>query len=291
MSFTRKKINVTFKLQNGTFVETSSDTAKVTGLRISFRMSQAGGITRDTVGVQIFGLTQSIMNQLATYGMPPNEQFNNHVTVEAGDDATGMSLVFSGSIFQADADYSGAPDVAFNVVAFALQYEAVASVAPISYTGNTSVATIMGNIATQLNIGLENTGVTASLSNPYFSGSLWDQAKACAKAANINAYYDSQNAVLAIWPVNQSRQGNIFVVSPQTGLVGYPTFTVNGIRFRCEWSPSIVYGVKLQMQSSLRKASGVFVPVSIDTALDSESPGGAWFMDIEAWQPGFVAGS
>ena len=291
MSFTRKKINVTFKLQNGTFVETSSDTAKVTGLRVSFRMAQAGGITRDTIGLQIFGLTQSIMNQLATYGMPPNEQFNNHVTVEAGDDVSGMSLVFSGSIFQADADYSGAPDVAFNVVAFALQFEAVASVAPSSYAGKASVATIMGNLAAQLNIKLENSGVTSSLTNPYFSGSLWDQVTACAKAANINAFYDSQNAVLAIWPVNQSRQGNLFVVSPQTGLVGYPTFTVNGIRFRTEWSPGIVYGTRFLMKSSIQKACGEFVPVTIDTALDSENPGGAWFMDVEAWQPGYVQGS
>lgn len=282
MSLVRRVISVTFRLQSGNFAGTGSNTLTVTGLKTWFTMSQVGGVSRDAVHLVVFGLTQSQMNQLSTYGMPPDQNFNNEVTVQAGDAVSGMATVFQGTITSADANY-GPPEASLVVRAYLGQYISVAPAASLSYRGTADAATIMGNIAQKMGLTLENSGVNVKLSNPYFSGSLFDQAKSCARAGNFYAVLDGKNNVLAIWPKGQNRNGSVLTISPQSGLVGYPEFTLKGVVFTAVWNPNIIFGRAVKLISSLQAATGMWVPMQIDTNLQSETPDGAWFMQITAY--------
>ena len=47
--------------------------------------SLAGGVSADRGHVEIYGMTQSQMNQLSTYGVPVGNTFNNRISIQAGD--------------------------------------------------------------------------------------------------------------------------------------------------------------------------------------------------------------
>ena len=285
-SFTKKVISLTFTLNSGTFEGTTANALTVSGLRTTVAYSQQGWLVKDAANIVVYGLTQSQMSQLSTYGAPPTITTQNMISVSAGDNVTGMSVVFQGAITEARAKYTG-ENAPFIITAVQFMPQAVQTVAALSYNGPVSVAVIMGNLAQQLGLTLENSGVTSILTNFYQTGSLLDQAKAVAKAANINALIDSRNGLLAIWPLNQARNGQTVLISPTSGLVGYPEFTLNGVMFECLWNPNIVYGKPLQLQSSLKNATGTWVPVMIDTNLSSEDTGGPWFQRVTAYAPGF----
>ena len=168
------------------------------------------------------------------------------------------------------------------IQAHTYQYIAVAPADALSYSGSASVATIMSNLAMRMGLSLENNGVNVSLSNPTFGGSLVAQMRACARAANIYAQIDQVRSVLAIWPKNGSRSGAPVMVSPQTGLVGYPRFGLRQIQFKTLFNPSLVTGRRVQVQSSLQPACGIFTVIGLDIDVAAEEPNGPWFSTVTA---------
>lgn len=290
-TFAKKVISLTFTLQSGNFEGTSSNSLTVSGYRTTYAASQQGWLVKDAATITIYGLTQSQMSQLSTYGQPPVITNRNTISVSAGDLGGTLALVFKGTIVDAYADYQQ-PDARFVVSAIQFMAQSVQTVAALSYSGSVDAATIMGNIAKQLNLTLENSGVSVQLANVYQTGSLLDQAKAIAKAGNFNAIISG--TALAIWPRNGMRNGQSVVVSPQSGvgqLINYPKFTFNGVIFECTYNPNIVYGKALMLQSSLKNATGSWVPVMIDYALSAEMPDGPWMMRVTAWAPNFFTTS
>src|SRR5262249_51159974 len=112
------------------------------------------------------------------------------------------------------------PHVPLKVQARVLGFESLNPATPTSYTGTASVANIVAAIASKLGYVLENNGVNVNLSNPYFGGTLVDQLRAVASQAGIDVY--TEGNVIAICPKGVPRQQQTFVLSPQSGLVGYP---------------------------------------------------------------------
>ena len=282
MAFTRKIISATFLLGGSqTFSGTQSNTLTVKGLRCSLRTQEVANV-RATLDFKIYGLTPSQMNNLSTYGAPTPQQLNNEITIAAGDDENGLAIVFQGTISTCEPDYNELPEVGVYIQAHTYQYIAVAPADALSYSGSASVATIMSNIAMRMGLSLENNGVNVSLSNPTFGGSLVAQMRACARAANIYAQIDQVRSVLAIWPKNGSRSGAPVMVSPDNGLVGYPRFGLRQIQFKTLFNPSLVTGRRVQVQSSLQPACGIFTVIGLDIDLAAEEPNGPWFSTVTA---------
>ena len=283
MSFTRKIIATTFTLAQGTFDGTSSNALNVSGLRCRFRLEQQGGVSGDKMSLDIYGLTKSQANQLSTYGAPPLTVGGNQITVSAGDNETGLTKIFDGVIQQANADFSGMPDVCLRLRAFSNYFASVGPSAPLSFSGVTPVATIMAQLAAAFNpvaLTLENAGVEGNLIGQYLCGSAWDQIKTVARAAGINAYADTVRGVLAIFPKTGSRAGTPILISPSNGLVGYPTFGTYQLNFRTLFNPGLVYARAVTIQSSLPNASQTVTPWVIKTSLDTEISNGLWFQDV-----------
>jgi hypothetical protein len=286
MAFVQRLIDVTFTLGQGSFAESGTNTVKLSGLRISSRCVKAGGPSMGTMQMQIYGMTLSLMNKLSTLGMMIQLIPRNVVTVEAGDAISGMGTVFIGTITNAWADFQSAPDVAFFLEAHTGLIEAVGLVPPSSYKGAASVPVIMSSLATLMGLAFENNGVTAVLANPYLSGSARSQVKACAEAAGINWVID--NGILAIWPKNGARGGEIPLISPDTGLVGYPAYTAQGLSLKTIFNPSVGFGSKIEVKSDLTPACGIWSVYSLNHDLDSQVPRGSWFSTIGAYNPNFA---
>lgn len=283
MSFSRKQITVSITLGLGAFGSDGSNTVTLTGHRAVVNITNAGGDSMGALQLRMYGLPEGVVNQLTTIG-PINTEIRdkNFVTILAGDNLGGMSEVFVGTIDQAWGDYQSAPDVSFNVTGFAGLIDAVKPVSPSSFKGPIDVATIMQSLANTMGVGFEGNGVHAMLSNPYLPGTAWQQVQEAARAADIRFALD--RGVLSIWPKSAARNGGIPVVSPGTGMVGYPAFSSNGMSLNMQFNPNVQIGGRVRVEgSSVGMANGLWNISSIAHNIESERPNGAWFTQIQCF--------
>lgn len=282
MSYVRRAINVTITLGTGQFGDTLGNTVTLTGLRVLASIAAAGGDAQGQLQLRIYGLPISMINQLTTIGPIATQiRSKNTVLVAAGDVGSALTTVFEGTIDTAYGDFQGAPDVALNINALSALAAAVKPVGANSWKGSVDVAVIMETLADTMGFVFENNGVTAQLSNPYFPGTALAQVKACAKAANIR--YSTDLGTLAIWPKNGFREGDIPIISKETGMVGYPLFSSNGMSVHSIFIPNIKGGSKVTVQSTLSVANGTWIVGNVVHNLESERPGGAWFTQLACY--------
>lgn len=294
-TFTQKLLEFSVQLasnsqtnQPNTFSETGSSEVTITDKRASVRIQNSGAPSNSAAQVQIYGLSDSIANQLSTLGMVLNLVSKNTLTIKAGDSETGLTAVFSGTIADAYGDFSAAPDVPFIMNCQAGLADATANVKPTSFAQQTDVATIMSGFARQMNLGFENNGVTTQLPPSYFRGSVQQQMRTAADHAGINAEIVNGN-VLAIWPRFGSRNtARVPVIArpPNGSMVGYPSFTQQGILARNLFLPDISFGGKVNVQTdvkSLQKANGIWTVYKLDLALDTQMPRGQWLSSFHCY--------
>jgi hypothetical protein len=288
--YTHKKIDVTFTKTIGTFAESGTDTVKLSGLRVSALVTKAGGTFQGSLEMRIWGLTLSKMNDLATLGytIEGNAKYlHNTVLVEAGDAENGMASVFYGTIYAAWSDFMGMPDNPFHVMAAVAIWEQIEPAQPTSYRGLVDVATILSGIADLVGWTFVNNGVTTQFENVYYPGTAKEQIERVCQHANIyHAIDDGPPATLTIWPKNGTRGGAIQLISPETGMVGYPTYTANGIMCTTLFNPSIRHGGQVQVKSDLTGANKTWAVQTLSHTLDSEVPRGSWYTRFEATEPG-----
>ncbi|MBR8479456.1 baseplate hub protein [Burkholderia cenocepacia] len=284
MSFTRKRIDLTITLGEGEFGDDGSNTVTLTGLRVQSLITVPGGDAMAAAQIRAFGIPLAMINQLTTVG-PINTAIRaqNAVQLAAGDDENGMHVVYSGTIGEAWGDFQGTPDVPLNIIGYAGLIQAVKPVGALSYVGTVDVATVMEELAKTMGLTFENNGVQVQLSNPYFPGTALAQVRACARAADINYLIDRDT--LAIWPRAGARAttGDVPLISPETGMRGYPTFSSNGLGISTEFNPNIKNGGQVKVQSSLPVACGIWNVFDLSHALESEVPDGAWFTQLSAY--------
>lgn len=289
MAFTHRRIDLKFQLGQGDFGKAGFDTVEVSGLRVTATITR-GGTTMSEANLRIFGLSLDVMNKLTILNViQPYAARRNVITISAGDDS-GLSVVFIGNITQAWADFSDMPNAVMEITAHAGYVELMAPVPPTSYKGAVDVATILAGLGTQWSdtpLSLENSGVSVTLTDPYYPGTLLEQVRAVATAGNFNCVIDDVARVLAIWPYGGTRGGQSVVISPETGMRGYPTYTQNGIQLVTLFNPNLTFGTTLDVQSQLPSdprflgGSGAWSVATVGHDLESETPGGKWFSRVE----------
>jgi hypothetical protein len=279
MSLVRRRIDVTIALGKGQLGDIPGEPITLTGHRVIAQMECTGGECMGKMQISIYGPPLSMINKLTCIGANMTEiRGQNRLQVAAGDDGGPMSLIFDGTIDQAWADFNAAPDVSLNVVGYSGLDAALKPIGPSSYKGATDAALIMANLAKTMGLAFENTGVSVMMSNPSLPGTALTQVKSCATAARIN--YTIDRGVLAIWPTNGARAGDIPLISPETRLVGYPTYSSHGVIVKSMFMPSAKLGGRVQIESSLTPARGTWNTIMVTHTLESERPGGAWFTDL-----------
>lgn len=278
----KRAITVSVQLGKGSFGNGGFDTVTLANLRVVATVQKQGSPGFGQANVRIYGMPLSIMNQLSSLGvpLPMTTGRNNIVTIEAGDAVGGMAVVFKGTTSNAWADFDGMPETYFSIDAISGAFDAMAPIKPTSYPGTADVATVMASLALQMNRQFENNGVQSQLSSPYFAGTAIEQAQSCARQAHIEMHDDG--TTLAIWPRMGTRGGAIPLISPASGLFGYPKYTSQGIRLRTLFNPSILFGGQIQVQSSIQPACGIWYVNELTYDLSSELPGGPWFCEIGA---------
>lgn len=269
-----KLINVTFALASGNFGSGGNSYA-ASGLRVQCRIDITGGLETNNASVAIYGLPLSVMNQLTTLGSTYQSWGKNGMMIEAGSDASAMSLIFQGNIWVAYVDGQNQPQVCLRVEGAPGHFWNVKPAEPLSFKGATPVNTIAKKIADSMGMGLIDLGVTTVLSNPYFPSDAMTQLHKLAEHSGIS-YTIHKNNVIISPPGGTS--SNTVTVSPQTGLVGYPLITSNNMIVKALFNPNINFLDVIDVQSSLTPACGQWSVQKIEYELESKAPHGKWFM-------------
>jgi hypothetical protein len=283
-----KNLLFVITLGTGTFGSSNNNQIQLEGFRARAHIENAGGQMYGTLHAQIYGVSQSDMNQATTLQYQ-NQGFLRNVIQVYAIDGTQKTLVFVGNIINAFGNYNSAPDVFLEIQANSTWVAKLTPTSPLSYPGSIPVSTVMQKIADTIGVAFQNNGVTKSLINPYLPGTAPDQAQAVVQQANIDMYLDGQN--LAICPKGQPRDGQIPEISPSSGLIGYPTFDGVGVNFRTFFNPAITFGGAIKLVTSIPRAAGQWVVTSINHDLAAQEPGGQWFSTVRGNASGLLVTS
>lgn len=283
MTFARRVISVTFSLGTGSFGN-GFNSVTVEGLRIQAQIDKVVGPGMSTINMRIHGMTPDQMNQISALNQAAETIKRNTVTVQAGNEGDVLATVFQGQILIGQQNLNTMPDTSMLIVGAAGQISAVQTLAPISYPQGASAALIMSNLAQQAGMQFENNGVQVQLPKSYFIGSPREQMKSCAEAGQFNWMIDdggnAQGAsqTLVIWPKDGSRNGQVPLISAETGMIGYPDYStsLNGLTISTVFNPYIRVGALVEIKSGLNVANGTFRTFDISHTLESETPGGQW---------------
>lgn len=288
MTYVERKIRITLtnaQSNGATGGGQAGAGAQFENLRVLARIEKAGGNYMGTAQITVYGLSLDHISQFSTWGTMYHPTQNYLISIEAGDAINGYSLVFLGNVQQAWADFSGMPDVPMIFLAIGTTAPAnVGPASPTSFSGSTPVAPLIQKLAATGGLKFENSGVNSVLESGYYWGSPWKQIKEISDSAGINVFQD--DGVATIWPQGGARNGDDLLVSSETGLRDYPTFTQFGVVVKIEFSKAITYGAKMTIKSDLKPANGSWQIIGIDYDLQSQVPNGNWFAILSGIQLG-----
>jgi hypothetical protein len=281
-----KNIQVTITLGAGKTFSNGSNSFIVNNMRVSVNIDMGGTFMGGNLRIRIFGLSQSDMNQLTYFAWMPQPQLGppNKISVTAidGDQNT---LVFTGMIIQAYGNYQAMPEVFLDVQATATQAAQLVSVTPLSVAGNTTVATIMAQLAKQMGFSFENNGVNIAVPRgTYLGNTAYFQAQNLMLAYNFDMFID--RGILAICPLGQSRKTPIVpLISSTTGMIGYPYFNTQGMLFDTIFNPNIIFGGTVEVKSEIAPvANGMWYVTNISHTLECLVPGGRWQSTVNCFK-------
>lgn len=278
----KKQLRFVITLGTSTFDGGQNNQLILQGFRAVVDIDKAGGMMMGTLRAKIYGVSQSAMNSITTLQAKPNGLIANTIEVYAIDGDV-ETHVYSGNIVNAWGDYQSMPDVFLQIQAQALYYNALKPVPPISVRGTVDVASLMGQIATDMSLKFENNGVNKTITDPYFPKTKLEQAKALAQAADIGFFIDDRILAITPSPYSPRNVDTVPVISAQSGMVGYPTFDGPGINFSSLFNPAITFGGKIQVKTDIPRANGEWIVTSIAHHLESERPNGAWHSTIRCY--------
>jgi hypothetical protein len=273
MSFSQKQISVTIGGHT------------LSNLRMSVIVEGAGGMAGATAVGAIYGLTLSTMNALTVITYNPNYVSQKPISVSAGDSATGVQLIFSGTVWWAAMDGQNQPNVCFRFHATGNGAPNAMTTEPTSFKGKVPVTQMLQKLSGKAGLSFENSGISAMLNNPYFPGSVGHQIRQICQHAGVE--HIIEKGVLAVWNPGQGRQtGGGVVISPQTGMVGYPTFTQAGLVVKSKFRPELGFAQIFTVQSDYQPACGSWINTHITHEIECLMPNGQWFTVVEGQSPG-----
>ena len=279
-SFTQKQIEIRITLAAGSFGGKGTEKV-IKGLPVTVDVTKTGGDEKPSCKISIGGMTYSDMEQLTTLAFRPLQTRKNLVAVFAGDTESGLSQVFTGEITTASADFNGSPEVTFEIEAIAGYYPSLTPAGPQTVAGDVPVADIISQQAQAMGYEFRNEGVTTKLTNTILNGTPLQKARAAARQAGANLLIDD-NALILL-PPGKERKGTTILLSDKSGLMGYPSFSSDGIKLDAIYNPSFMLNGLIEVRSIVPKASGLWRVTKLEHKLAANDPGADdWTSSIEA---------
>ncbi|MBE8596879.1 hypothetical protein IQ209_10225 [Xenorhabdus sp. BG5] len=288
MKFNRKVIKITLTLsgKDESFTSSNQNKLSATGLRISAEINYGNGAISPYARIKAYGLPIEMMEKLLRKKWNVLKALKNTVTIEAGEEGEELSQVFKGGITFAYPDFGDVPNASLVIESQTAVLDKMAGADAESYKGEYDVATMIETICKRMGYTFESNDVSVKLSNPYLNGTEIEKIRQLAHAANLELYIENKN-IAVTYKDAPRRALKIPVISPETGLIGYPTPSEIGIEFKCFYDPLIRFGGIVRITDSLINiCNGDWLIYGIRIVLETEQESAQWAMEVSATRRG-----
>ena len=281
----RKVIKLTLTLRDGVEVFTAQGDNRLStdGLAVSCNIAFGNGSITPTAQIVIHGLALSKMLKLMRVQWNTMQSLLNTVRIEVGEQGSPLIVAYEGNITQATIDANAAPDVPLVITSQMAVYENMKVAEPYitPKDQDIDVADIISELCQKMGYEYENNGVSKIVVNYTLEGSDLDKIKQLCTECDIDLYVE--NKLIAICPKGGARLIKTPVISPSSGLIGYPVPDIKGVSFSCLYDPSIRFGSICKIENSLMTTcNGEWRIFGVTTHLESEMPNGNWFCEVKA---------
>jgi hypothetical protein len=278
----KKIIRTTITLVGDTLADGSNQII-TEELRTLCVINFGNGSVVPTAEVIIYGLNMPAMLKLMRIRWRDIRSMQNTIKVEAGEQGKELVTVYEGNITFGYVDMSNAPDVAFRITSSTAILDMYTASSPVTFKGVTPVAQALATIADKMGYELENNGVPDSLTmtDVTLTDTDLNKIRTLCKRYQIDLYVEQKR--ISIAPQGAPRSIPVATLRPGSGLIGYPAPTMQGVDVRCLFSPAIRFGGVIRIADSIMATcNGDWRVFGVTLNLESEVPGGNWFMDIRA---------
>ena len=253
------------------------------GLRIRFKVAKTGNSTPNKAEIEVYNLSADSRDYIDSYN--PKTWA---VRLSAGYQATGLQLLFSGSVELASNEKAGhrashhqGPDWLTKIQSKDGVHAYRSVVLADSFGPGTAEEAVIKHVAKQLGVTI---GTIKGLSKAKYnhgralSGAARYELDALCKSRGLR--WSIQDGVLQILPICQGLDLTAFVIGPATGLVGSPERTETGIRFTSLLQGGINPGRLIQLESAYLK--GLYVAENVDHTGDTHDY--PWYTTVDAFR-------
>ena len=277
-SFTKKQIRIGLAL----YKDEQKRTLVYEGVETHVSIEKPGEPDQNKATVEMFNLSMDAMRDMTTLSFRPLQTKKNLIVIFAGDETEGMSQCFAGEIDTAYADFSGAPTIKLHIEAAAGSYPSLKASPPIAVKGSQSAASLIEQFAKESGYTFLNNGVSASVKNAVLNGSPVQKMRAVAGMVGCELLIDDN--VVKIQPYDKGLdEGNAVLMSKDSGMLGYPTFTSEGISLKCLYNPDLQLGGMIEVDTVVPGAKGTWKITKLSHSLVANAvSAGDWFSSIEA---------
>ena len=286
--FKEKIIRITVTLRGkdevfvakGQYNQFSSD-----GFRTSVALQYGNGALSPVANIRIYGLSLEKMGKLVRVQWNTLGAVMNMVKVEVGElgDKT-LVKVYEGNITQAFIDMANIPNQALVIESQAAVLEKLKPAQPSDpYAVGIDAADIIKDIAiNKMGYTFENSGASHIMSDPTtLEGSDMDKIMGLAESVGFDLYIEQNN--IAICPKGEPRTIKIPIISPGTGLIGYPRQDLRGVQFQCFYDNNIRFGgICTIKDSEIVACNGDWRIYGLNSVLEANMPNGRWHSDVSA---------
>lgn len=279
----KKVLRTTITLAGDEFDTTGSNVLIADKLRTSAVIRFGGGAVMPSADITIWGLNLDAMHKLMRIRWQDINSMMNRVKLEAGEAGEKLINVFEGNITFAYIDTSNAPEISLKIQSMMGVLETYKPANPISWQGEKSVVEAIQEIADRMGYILQNDGVPEDLvmHDVTLGETDLNKIRKLCKDYEIDLYVE--HGLIAITPQGAPRKLAIPVLTPETGLIGYPVPTIQGIDVKCLWNPQVRFGGIIRVENSIMETTnGDWRAFGVTAHLESELNGGNWFMEIQA---------
>jgi hypothetical protein len=281
----KKIIRVTLTLQdeNVFFTAQGDNRLSSTGLAISTAITYGNGAIAPTAQITVYGLPIATMNKLFRVQWNTMQSILNMVKIEVGEQGEKLSVAYEGNITFATVNMDSSPNVSLVITSQMAVVEKMKATEPFTIPKDTptDVDDIVKFLAEDSGYEYENHGVTHILTDTSLNGSNIDKIEALAKMCDFDLYIEQR--LIVICPKGADRPLKIPIISPSSGLNGYPSPDQRGISFSCQYSPLVRFGGVVRLKDSIiTVANADWRVYGLVSTLEANMPQGKWEMNVNA---------
>jgi hypothetical protein len=232
-------------------IEINGQLKQYEGLAMTASGTKYANANQNECEVKITNLDQATRDFLLTETSPFNKNKKRKLlTVEAGRVSTGYSLVFQGDITNAVG--AQPPDITLTLKA-ATGEHAKGEIIATSQPGVAPLRNIASRVAKDMGLALNFQATPKQIANYSFTGSVVKQVEQLGQLGRVNAYID--DATLVVKNFNSPLERRVRELNLDTGMIGIPEFTEQGIKVKMLFDNETVLGGGIRVTSKLNPAA------------------------------------